>query len=191
MKAIGIYGGTFDPIHIGHLITARIVLEKRNLEKIIFVPCKISPFKQNEKPTDDKHRIEMLKLSISNFPFFDYSDFEIKSAEISYTINTLIELKKYYSDIELIIGYDNLLAFDKWKEPDKIMQLAKVVVMKRANQTQIAAKHKYFDRAILVDTPIIDISSTEIRERIKNNLTIDYLVPNAVKEYIYNNNLYR
>ncbi|MFA3781977.1 nicotinate-nucleotide adenylyltransferase [Melioribacteraceae bacterium 4301-Me] len=190
MKPIGIYGGTFDPIHIGHLICAQVVLEKRNLEKIFFVPCKISPFKQNEKPTEDKHRLEMIKLSITNSPHFDFSDYEINNERVSYTIDTIKEFKKYYQNIELIIGYDNLVLFDKWKEPDKILELAKLIVMKRVNEIPTKGKHKYFDKAILVDTPTIEISSTEIRNRIKRRLTINYLVPEAVKEYIYNNKLY-
>ncbi len=191
MKPIGIYGGTFDPIHMGHLITARVVLEKRNLKKIIFIPCRLSPLKQDEVPVQSEHRLEMLKLAISGIPFFDYSDYEIMNTEVSYSINTIREFKKHHHEIELIIGYDNLVVFDKWKEPDEIFKLAKVVVMRRTHEKEITNNHKYFDKAVLVDTPTIEISSTEIRDRIRKGLTIDYLVPKEVKEYISKNNLYK
>src|SRR3989339_624433 len=184
MKPIGILGGSFDPIHLGHLITSYDVLEKRNLEKIIFVPCHISPHKTDQKPTDDIHRLNMVNLAIEQYPYFESSDYEIRKGDVSYTYNTLLELKKTYDQIELIIGFDNLIVFDKWFRPDDILQLAKVVVMKREID-YIPAKHnKYFDSVILLETTLIDISSTEIRERVKNGASIDYLVPSKVKEYI-------
>lgn len=187
---IGIFGGTFDPIHNGHLITAQYVLEKRNLEKIIFIPCFISPHKTNLVSSEPIHRLEMIKLAINNIPYFDYSDYELKSEGISYTYNTLLYLSEKYSSLELIIGYDNLLVFDKWNKPDEILELATLVVMKR--KTDIEEKrNRFFDKAILVDTPTIEISSTDIRERVRNNLPIDFLVPESVKKYIYETNLYK
>mgnify|MGYP000306633674 CR=1 FL=1 len=187
---IGIFGGTFDPIHNGHLITAQYVLEKRNLEKIIFIPCFISPHKTNLVSSEPIHRLQMIKLAIDSLPYFDYSDYELKSEGISYTYNTLLYLSEKYSSLELIIGYDNLLVFDKWNKPDEILELATLVVMKR--KTDIEEKrNRFFDKAILVDTPTIEISSTDIRERVRNNLPIDFLVPESVKKYIYETNLYK
>lgn len=190
MKPVGILGGSFDPIHIGHLITAYEVLQKRNLEKIIFVPCNISPHKIDQKITEDFHRLNMIKLAIEEFPSFEVCDFEIRKGGVSYTYDTLVELKKTYDNMELIIGFDNLVVFEKWNRPDDIFQLAKVVVMKREIDCIPTTRNKYFDSAILLDTTLVDISSTEIRERVKNKLTIDYLVPNKVKEYITQNGLY-
>lgn len=189
--AIGLYGGSFDPIHIGHLITTQSVLEKRKLEQIIFVPSHISPLKQDAKPIADFHRLEMVKLAIENNPQFSFSDSEIQKENISYTIDTLLELKKKYAEIELIIGFDNLCVFDKWYKPEEIFELAKVVVMKRDVDNLSITKNSYFDRAIFVDTPTIEISSTDIRNRVKNGLPIDYLVPHKVKEYISQNRLYK
>ncbi|NMB81143.1 MAG: nicotinate (nicotinamide) nucleotide adenylyltransferase [Ignavibacteria bacterium] len=187
---IGIFGGTFDPIHYGHLITAQYVLEKRDLEKIFFIPCYVSPHKTNLVSSESEHRLNMVKLAISNIPFFDYSDYEIKSEGISYTYNTLLHLSEKYESLELIIGYDNLLVFDKWNQPDEIIRLAKLVVMKR--KTDIEEKrNRFFNNAVLVDTPTIEISSTDIRERVRNNLPIDFLVPESVKKYIYEVNLYK
>ena len=191
MKPVGILGGSFDPIHVGHLITSYDVLEKRDLEKIIFVPCHISPHKTDQRPTEDIHRLNMVNLAIEQYPFFESSDFEIRKGDVSYTYNTLVELKKSYDQIELIIGFDNLIVFDKWYRPDDILQLATVVVMKREIDNIPVKHNKYFDLVILLETTLIDISSTEIRERVKNNEPIDYLVPSKVKEYISQHGLYK
>ena len=189
-KAIGIYGGTFDPIHLGHLITAQFVLELRNLEKIIFIPCNISPFKQNENHADSMHRLEMTRIAIKNYPQFDYSDFEIKKGAISYTIETLRHLSKTYPKLELIIGFDNLVLFDKWKEPDEIIKLSTLTVLKRRVENKLA-NNKYFSLAKFVETPIIEISSSMIRRRIKNNQPVDFLIPPEVLKYIKTNGLYK
>lgn len=191
MKPVGILGGSFDPIHLGHLITSYDVLEKRNLEKIIFVPCHISPHKTDQKPTEDFHRLNMVNLAIEKYPYFESSDYEIRKGDVSYTYNTLVELKKSYDQIELIIGFDNLIVFDKWYRPDDILQLATVIVMKREIDNIPVKHNKYFDSVILLETTLIDISSTEIREHVKNDASIDYLVPSKVKEYISQHGLYK
>jgi nicotinate-nucleotide adenylyltransferase len=190
-QKIGIFGGTFDPVHIGHIITTRFVLEQRKLDRIVFIPCNISPLKTNINSTTSEHRLNMLKLAVENHPQFDFSDYEIQKGEVSFTFDTLCEMQKKYSEIELIIGYDNLVLFDKWKNPDGIFDITKVVVMKRHGTSAEKPTNKYFDKAIILDTPSIEISSTEIRERVKNNLPIDFLVPEKVKEYIYQNKLYK
>jgi nicotinate-nucleotide adenylyltransferase len=186
----GILGGTFDPVHNGHLITAQYVLEKRNLDKIIFIPCNISPHKTDLLSSSAEHRLNMVKLAINNIPYFDYSDYELNAEGVSYTYNTLLYLSEKYESLELIIGYDNLLVFEKWYQPDEIIRLASLVVMKR--KTDIEEKrNRYFEKAVLLDTPTIEISSTDIRERVRNNLPVDFLVPESVKKYIYETNLYR
>ena len=191
MSSIGIIGGTFDPIHFGHLITAQAVKEIRNLEKIIFIPCNISPHKKENGSENSFHRFEMIKLAVNGLTDFEVSDFEINKGGISYTIDTLREFRKEYSEIELIIGFDNLLKFDSWKSPDEILKLAKLVVMKRKIDIVPKGKNKYYNKAIIVNTPLIEINATEIRERVKEGLSIDFLVPEKVKEYIYNSNLYK
>lgn len=191
INKIGIFGGTFDPVHIGHLITTQFVLEKRSLDKIIFIPSNISPLKRDNLNSSPDHRLSMLKLAVDGNPKFDISNFELEKGNVSYTYDTLCEMKKKYREIELIIGYDNLVVFDKWYKPDEIFELADVVVMKRSCDEDKVVNHKYFDKAIILDTPGIEISSTEIRNRVKNNLPIDYLVPQKVKEYIFSNGLYK
>jgi len=190
MKGTGIFGGTFDPVHTGHLITALAVKEIRDLEKIIFMPAHISPHKMSEKRSAPEHRLEMVKLAIEGINYFECSDFEIRKEGVSYTIDTLRELKKQYEHIELIIGYDNLIVFDKWKKPEQIFELVKVVVLNRGSRKE-AINKTYEKEAIFVDNPVIEISSTEIRHRVNQNLPIDFFVPVGVKEYIYNLNLYK
>ena len=190
MSKVGIFGGTFDPIHLGHLITAQSVREIRNLEKIIFIPAFISPHKSDVKTTSAEDRSNMIKLAIDGIPFFDYSEIEIKKGGVSYTIDTLKELKKIYNEVEIIIGYDNIFSFHTWKEPDEIMRLAKIVVLKRKSSHPPQFEDKYYHQAVFVQTRGIEISATDIRERVKNEMPINFLVPPAVMEYIYKHNLY-
>ncbi len=187
---IGIYGGTFDPIHYGHLITVQSVLEQRKLDKVIFIPCYISPHKSLIVSSRPEHRLEMLRLAIDEFDYFTYSDYEVENGSISYTINTIRELKKEYDEIELIIGYDNLLFFETWHKPDEILQLCKLIVMQRRIDIIPEKRNKYFDQAIFVGTPLIEISSTTIRDRVKRGLPIRYMVPEAVEKYIYKKKLF-
>ena len=131
MSKVGIFGGTFDPIHLGHLITAQSVREIRKLEKIIFIPAFISPHKSDAKTSSAVDRLNMIKLAIDGIPFFDYSDMEIKKGGVSFTVDTLRDLKNKYDDMEFIIGYDNIFEFHTWKDPDEIMNLGKILVLKR------------------------------------------------------------
>ncbi|HMN47599.1 MAG TPA: nicotinate-nucleotide adenylyltransferase [Ignavibacteriaceae bacterium] len=191
MSRVGIFGGTFDPIHHGHLITAQSVKEIRALDKIIFIPAFISPHKQHEKASSAEHRIKMLKLALDEIPFFECSDFEIKQHTISYTVDTLREFKKYYDSIDLIIGYDNIFKFHTWKDPDEILKLANIVVLRRKSSYPIDYIDKYVESAIFVQTRGIEISATDIRNRVHANLPIHYLVPKEVEDYIYKHNLYK
>jgi len=190
MSKVGVFGGTFDPIHYGHLITAQSVREIRNLDKIIFIPAFISPHKSDRKTSSADDRLNMIKIAIDGVSFFDFSDIEIKKGGISYTVDTLSDLKKKYDTIEFIIGYDNIFEFHTWKDPDEIMKLAKIVVLKRKSSYPARFKDKYYNQAVFVQTRGIEISATDIRERVKNDLPINFLVPPKVMEYIYNNKLY-
>lgn len=186
---VAMFGGTFDPIHNGHLITAQAVREIRRLDKIIFIPSYIAPHKLNVTSSSGKHRLEMIKLAIEGNPYFDYSDYELKKEGVSYTIDTIKYLKKVYGEVEIIIGYDNLLDFRNWKSPNEIFELAKVVVLRR-NCSDTEDHDKYFYMAEQIETPLVEISATEIRKRISNGLPVSFLVPDKVKEYIYGLNLY-
>ena len=190
MSKVGIFGGTFDPIHLGHLITAQSVREIRNLDKIIFIPAFISPHKSEVKTSSPEDRLNMIKLSVNDISFFDYSDMEIKKGGVSYTVDTLRELKKQYEELEFIIGYDNIFSFHTWKDPDEILKLAKIIVLKRKSSHPPPFKDEYYRQAVFVETRGIEISATDIRERVKNEMPINFLVPLNVMEYIYNHKLY-
>lgn len=190
MSKVGIFGGTFDPIHLGHLITAQSVREIRNLDKIIFIPAFISPHKSEVKTSSPEDRLNMIKLAIEGVSFFDYSDIEIQKGGVSYTVDTLRELKSKYDQLEFIIGYDNIFTFNTWKDPDEILKLAKVVVLKRRSSHPPPFEDKYVHQAEFVETRGIEISATDIRERVKNEMPINFLVPPNVMEYIYNHKLY-
>ena len=190
MSKVGIFGGTFDPIHLGHLITAQSVCEIRKLEKIIFIPAFISPHKSDVKTSSPEDRLNMIKLAIEGVPFFDYSDLEIKKGGVSYTVDTLREFNKKYDSLEFIIGYDNIFSFHTWKDPDEIMKLAKIIVLKRKSSHPPPFKDEYYKEAVFVQTRGIEISATDIRERVKHNMPINYLVTPSVMEYIYKQKLY-
>lgn len=191
MKPIGILGGSFDPIHLGHLITAQALVEIRKFDRIIFIPCNISPHKKEIKYSLARHRLNMIKLAIKSIPYFAYSDMDIKRGGVSYMVDTLDELKKSFNKLELIIGYDNMEKFYTWKEPDRLLEQARLIVMTREIEKEINVKDKYYNSAIFVKTPSIDIQATEIRKRVKKNLPIDFLVTKEVKNYILENNLYK
>ena len=191
MSKVGIFGGTFDPIHHGHLITAQSVREIRHLDKIIFIPSFISPHKADVNSVSPEHRMNMLKLAVEGVDFFEVSDYEIKKEGISYTIDTLKEFKKIYDKLEFIMGYDNIFKFHNWKEPDGIMGLTKVIVLERKSSKPHPFDDKYVEQAIFVETRGIEISATDIREKVKQGMPIHYLVPRKVKEYIYSFNLYK
>jgi nicotinate-nucleotide adenylyltransferase len=188
---VGIFGGTFDPIHNGHLITAIAVKEIRSLDKIIFIPSFIAPHKTDRLSSSPEHRLEMLKIALKDISYFDYSDYEIKKKGVSFTIDTLNHLKNEYKNIELIIGYDNLLDFSNWKDPREILNLVKLVVLKRKVQNEPLEKDEFYYASQIIETPTIEISATAIRERVKNNLPVNFLVPDAVMEYINHFNLYK
>jgi len=132
----------------------------------------------------------MIKLATEEVPFFDFSDMEILKGGISYTVNTLRELKKQYDELEFIIGYDNIFQFHSWNEPDEIVKLATIIVLKRKSSLAAPFEDKYFHQAVFVQTRGIEISATDIRERVKKGMPIHYLVPQKVKEYIYEHKLY-
>ena len=171
MSKVGIFGGTFDPIHLGHLITAQSVREIRKLEKIIFIPAFISPHKSEMKTSSAEDRLNMIKLAIEGISFFDYSDLEIKKHGVSFTIDTLKELKTTYNELEFIIGYDNIFEFHTWKDPDEIMKLAELIVLKRKSSHPPQFKDKYYNQAVFVETRGIEISATDIRETSKERTT--------------------
>ena len=157
-----------------------------NFEKVIFIPAKTSPFKRDIKSTSFCHRLNMVKLAIEGNKNLDVSDIEGKRQGISYSYDTIVEMKKKYRNVCLIIGDDQASEFDKWHRWKDILDLVDVYVLRRKCQ-----RRKLLSGLILLKNRIIDISSTEIRGRIRGVLPIDYLVPERVKDYIIKNKLYK
>ena len=195
MKRYGIFGGAFDPPHIAHSILADDVREQMHLDKIIFIPAGRHPLKGNET-TSAEHRLNMSRLAFEDNEFFEVDDIEIRNAgEKTYTVNTLIQLKEKYKDdfvkLYLILGVDNLIEFPKWKQPDKLFLLSEVVVIARPNYVVQDAKPEYTTRVKFLSTPLIEISSSLVRDHVANKKSIKYLVRPEVEQYIKDNNLYR
>ncbi|MCD6228382.1 MAG: nicotinate-nucleotide adenylyltransferase [Candidatus Omnitrophica bacterium] len=186
IKRVGILGGTFNPPHIGHIILAQEVLDKLNLDKILFIPANIPPHK-NASLIEAKHRLKMVKLSIEGNKNFSLLDCEIKRGGVSYTVDTLRELRKIFPSYEfyLIIGSDLAKDFNTWKDYEEIMKLAKVVVGKR-KEFPLENNNKF----IPVDILEIDISSSLIRDWIKRGWCVRYLLLPKVFDYIVKRKLY-
>jgi nicotinate-nucleotide adenylyltransferase len=189
---IGLYGGTFNPPHLGHLIVAEQVRKSLSLDSIIFMPSYISPHKQQGESDLAEHRLAMTKLSIAGNPFFSCSDLEIRRTETSYSLHTLTELQQQYpmDKIHLIIGMDNYLTFHLWKEPGKILDMATLVVMNRPGYPPQVNQLVGTRNTIFIDVPDIAISSSQIRNLVKKGESIRYLVPTAVEDYIQSNRIF-
>ena len=190
---IAILGGTFDPPHLGHLILADTVLKELNYDKVLFIPSKIPPHKNISGEVSNEDRLNMLKLSIEDDKRFSFDDYELKSEGISYTIKTLNYLYENYDidgKIVLIIGADLIKDFHRWKEPEKISELANIVAVNREESDNLDKENieKYNIKVIIA--PRIDISSTLIRERIKKNKAFRYFLNDKVYNYIISNKLY-
>ena len=186
---IGILGGTFNPIHIGHLILAEEVREKLKLDKIIFVPAYLPPHKNNSEIASVRDRYEMVKRAIKNNKNFSVSDIEIKRDGLSYTIDTINEFKRLYPKDELyfIIGSDLLNYLDEWKDLGQILKMVKFIVATRPG----FSLEKIPSYISTIDIRAIDVSGYEIRRCIKEGRSFRYLVPETVYNYINKKNLYK
>ena len=181
----GILGGSFDPIHHGHLILARAAREELELDRIIFIPANMSPHKADTKPATAKDRLEMVRLAIEGEEGFEASDIELRRAAPSYTVDTLRELKTLHpaDEFVLLIGADNVAKFDTWREPEEIRRLAQIAVLDRAGSS--------VTREWPVVRRLVDISSTDIRARVAAGRSIRYLTTPQVCGYIASHSLYR
>ena len=190
---LGLMGGTFNPIHIGHLKIASKVLDIFNLAKVIFIPSGNPPHKNKGEIIDAAHRLKMIKLAINNYKKFEVSDIEIKRKGKSYTLDTIEQIKETYginTDIYFIAGADSALDLPNWKEPLKILSLAHFVAVERPEFSLEGLNEKYRKRIITVGGISINISSSDIRRRIREGKSIRFLVPRKVEEYIRENKLY-
>ena len=186
----GIFGGTFNPIHLGHLALANYLCEENWVDELWFLITPQNPFKQEQTLLDNHLRMEMVEAAIAGYPRFKASDFEFTLPRPSYTVTTLQKLSETYPDREfvLIIGADNWAAFDKWKSPEEILRNHRILVYPRPgyeiNPHELPAQVK------AVNTPLLEISSTFIRESIASGKDIRYFLHPEVYRFIKQHQLY-
>lgn len=193
---IGIMGGTFNPIHNAHLLIAEMAREEYRLDRVIFITDGNPPHKSANVTA--KQRFEMTHIAIADNSAFEEDDFEINRSEKSYTVNTLGYLKEKYpnDDLFFIIGEDSLNDFDKWYKPDKILEMCSLLVfprksLKSLTETIKVVKEKMNGRIFPISAPVFRISSTDIRNRVKNGQTVRYMLPENVRDYITKYHLYK
>lgn len=200
VQRIGIMGGTFDPIHYGHLVAAEEARCQFGLEKVIFIPAGHPPHKVSRKISDARHRLAMTQLAIKSNPFFTASAIEIERPGLSYTINTVRDMRSTYplADIYFITGADAVLEILSWKHIDELLDQCCFIAAKRPGYRlgRLEAKlpglrREQLKRIIVIEVPALAISSTDIRRRVQTGRPIKYLLPEAVEKYIREQGLYR
>lgn len=198
IKRIGIMGGTFDPIHLAHLFAAEEARFKFNLEKVIFVPCGVPAHKKPYEVTPAEHRYAMVLLATANNPYFEVSRIEIDREGPSYAIDTVVAFRQLYGEdasIYFITGADAVLEILAWKETDKLIRLCKFIAVTRPgydlSKISEVLGEEYASAIEILQIPGMDISSTAIRQRVRNGEPIRYLVPEMVYHYIMQHKLYR
>lgn len=192
-KRIGVFGGTFDPVHIAHLILAERAREALSLDRILFVPANIPPHKREVRMiASAAARLEMLQRALAGNEAFEVLTKEIEREGVSYTVDTLRDLSSSFpaSEITLLIGSDNAREFSTWREPESIAAIASIGVWTRpgAELPEEVLPGIGYHR---IDAPLLEVSSTEIRMRVAAGRSIRYLVPDAVADYIERHGLYR
>jgi len=196
---IGVLGGTFDPIHRGHLILAEEVRAQLNLVEVLFVPAGQPWLKVDSPISHAEHRVEMVCLAIADKPYFKLSTIEIERAGPTYTVDTIAELKVQLGvgdELFFILGWDNLAELPRWQQPSRLVSMCRLVAVPRPGyplpdlKALEASIPGLSQRVTLMDKPEVDISATEIRNRIARGLSIRHLVPEPVGEYIKQHKLY-
>jgi len=193
MDRLGILGGTFNPIHIAHLLVAEQVAEARRLDKVLFIPACIPPHKDSPDVAPAEDRYRMTELATESNPRFEVSSIELDRSGRSFTKDTLRELRQSYSGAELfyIVGSDAVAELSTWREPELVLRLAYFLVAMRPGHDLTRLEDRFRDSVEVVHVSGLDISSTEIRERVRKGLSIKYLVPEKVEQYIAQRGLYR
>lgn len=200
MSKIGILGGTFNPIHKGHILLGEYCRKNLSLDKIMLIPTYTPPHKSSNQLAGETHRMDMCRIATENLSDFSVSDIEIQRKGKSYTYQTLTALKEIYpkDTLYLIMGADMFLSLDKWKNPEIIFEKAVIVAVPR-NESDKNDLNVYYSsviknlgaKAIILDEPVMQVSSTYVRDNIDNYKLIESLVDRNVYNYIVKNNLYR
>lgn len=198
-KRVGILGGTFNPIHFGHLLLAESARDQLQLDKVLFIPTGTNPYKQDAEDAGVEHRYNMTQLAIRGNAYFHVSKMEMEREGVTYTVDTLKELDEVYdnTDFYFISGADIIFQIHQWKDAQTVLEKLKIVTTFRPGYDgkcltrRIRELNEYYGAKITnLNTLEIDVSSSEIRSRVKKGHSIRYLLPQKVLEYIYDNNLY-
>jgi nicotinate-nucleotide adenylyltransferase len=198
-QSVGVIGGTFDPIHTGHLIIAQEAHICLGLDRVVFVPAGQPPHKLDRQITDPEHRFQMVQLATADNPHLDVSRVDLDRAGPCYTVDTIGLLQRAWGGdtrIHFLIGADSLSDLPTWRQPERLLRLCQVVAVARpGHQIDLQALDRLLPGAAslvrLLDTPTLDISSTAIRRRVSQGRSIRYLVPAAVEQYVDQHRLYR
>jgi nicotinate-nucleotide adenylyltransferase len=190
-NGIGLFGGTFDPVHCGHLIIAEWLNEILEIETTYFIPTKIHPFQKRSNITDAELRLEMLKIALKDYHTFKISDFEITRDTVSYTIDTVKYFREKYPQKEIyyFIGSDNLASFMEWKDPFEILDICYLAVYQREKHDKPAELLNH-PKVLHINSPLIDISSSHIRKRVSKKMAFRSLLPAGIFEFINQHKLY-
>lgn len=194
---IGVLGGTFDPIHVGHLIVAEEARIKLWFQEVLFVPAGQPLLKPDRNITPANHRVEMVRRAIADNPHFKLCTLEVERPGPSYTVDTMMMLREELGNeasLFFLLGRDNLAELPSWKEPQELIQLCRLVVAPRLGSKDLkhleTAIPGLLDSVIQLDMPVIGISSSGIRQRLAEGLSIRYLVPSAVEKYLTEHKIY-
>jgi nicotinate-nucleotide adenylyltransferase len=197
-QRIGILGGTFDPVHYGHLAVAEEARARVPLDIVYMMPARVQPLRQQEQTSSPEHRAAMLERAILSNPNFTLSRIEFERPGLSYTVETMSALRERHpkhSEFFFVLGMDALADLPKWKEPEQLITLCRLVAIRRPG-CDLDPRNLFLqlpllrDRLIILEGPRLDISSTALRQRVRQGLPIRYQVPDAVAEYIYSHHLY-
>lgn len=196
---IGVFGGTFDPIHNGHLQIAEVARERLNLAVVLFIPAGQPWLKQDRPLSAAEHRMQMVGLALEDKPYFKASATEVERTGPSYTVDTLLDMQSHLDaddSLFFILGWDSLAELPKWHEPSKILEICYLVVAPRPGyrRPNLRALNSSIPsisrRVVFLNGPQIDISASDIRERVAQGLSVRHLVPEAVNQYIRQHGLY-
>lgn len=193
---MGVLGGSFDPVHLGHLIVAQEAQEELGLGKVLFIPAG-QPYLKGRELSLAPHRLGMVRLAIAGNPAFEVSPVELDREGPSYTVDTLSGLQRQEQDLVLLLGWDALMELPRWHHPERLLRLCRLAVVPRPGFPfpDLPSLEKALpgirDRLHLLSWPVLDISSSLIRQRVKQGRSIRYLVPPAVGQYIEERGLYR
>lgn len=192
---VGILGGTFDPIHYAHLFVAEEARQRFELEQVVFIPCGTPPHKKSYAVSPAEHRFAMTLLATASNPCFRASRIEIERGGVSYTVDTLEQWLSLYPhhELYLILGADSLAYITSWKQPERICQMAHLIAASRPgfDLSVLHLPDALCRRVYVMEMPLLDISATDIRNRVRRGASIRYLTPDSVVQYILKHQLYR